>query len=145
MRLPHVFAISLLVLAGCGLGGSDPTGGPRAEADKKISLTEARKGFTTRLVRQEKAGQPLPTPPTEVFGIVQYESPAGKLLAYLTPDPGDGQRRPAIVWITGGDCNTIDDALWREQTPENEQSAKAFRAAGIVEMFPSLRGGNTNP
>jgi acetyl esterase/lipase len=145
MRLPHFVAISLLVLTGCGLGGSDPIGGPRAEADKKISLAEARKGFTTRLARQEKAGQPLPKPPSEVFSIVQYESPAGSLSAYVTPDPGDGQRRPAIVWITGGDCNTIDDALWQEQPRENEQSAKAFRDAGIVQMFPSLRGGNTNP
>jgi dipeptidyl aminopeptidase/acylaminoacyl peptidase len=96
-------------------------------------------------VRQKKAGQPLPQPPANLFSIVHYDSPAGKLAAYLTPDPGDGARHPAIVWITGGDCNTIDDAIWQEQPPENEQSASAFRKAGIVQMFPSLRGGNSNP
>lgn len=145
MKIPRHLSITLLLIAGCGLSDSDPTGGPRSETDKSLSLREARKDFTTRLVRQEKAGQPLPQPPPNVFTIVQFDSPAGKLSAYLTPQPADGQRHPAIIWITGGDCNTIDDAVWQEQPPENEQSAKAFREAGIVQMFPSLRGGNNNP
>jgi acetyl esterase/lipase len=29
--------------------------------------------------------------------------------------------------------------------PSNDQSASAFRKAGIIMMFPSLRGGNDNP
>lgn len=145
MRSCRSCVMFVVLFAGCALEADGPTGGPRGEADKSLSLAEARKGFTTQLARQERAGQPLPQPPEDVFRVVQYESPAGKLSAYLTPDPGDGQRHPAIVWITGGDCNTIDDALWQQQPPENEQSANAFRDAGIVQMFPSLRGGNNNP
>jgi pimeloyl-ACP methyl ester carboxylesterase len=67
------------------------------------------------------------------------------MAAYLSPRPPDGRRRPAIVWITGGDCNTIDDGVAQEGPPENDQSASAFRKAGIIMMFPSLRGGNDNP
>ena len=69
----------------------------------------------------------------------------GLLAAYLTPDPGDGRKHPAIIWITGGDCNTIDRGVWAQADPSNDQTAGAFREAGIVMMFPSLRGGNDNP
>ena len=77
--------------------------------------------------------------------LVQYESPAGRLKAYLTPAPTDGKKHPAIVWITGGDCNAIGDGCWINGPPDNEQSAAAFRQSSIVVMFPSLRGGNDNP
>ena len=70
--------------------------------------------------------------------------PVGKLAAYLTPDPGDGKKHPAIVWITGGDCNSIGE-LWEEAPRDNDQTAAAYRKAGIIMMFPSLRGGNDNP
>src|SRR5262249_59431771 len=73
------------------------------------------------------------------------ESPAGKLAAYLSPDPKDGKKLPAIVWITGGDCNTIDEGCWRQGLAKNDQSAAQYRQAGIIMMFPSLRGGNDNP
>ena len=66
------------------------------------------------------------------------------LAAYLTPDPADAARHPAIIWITGGDCNTIGN-VWSPQSPDNDQSASAYRKAGVVMMFPSLRGGNDNP
>lgn len=68
----------------------------------------------------------------------------GTLPAYVTPDPKDGKRRPAIVWITGGDCNSIGD-VWSPAPAANDQTAAAFRNAGVVMMFPSLRGGNANP
>jgi dipeptidyl aminopeptidase/acylaminoacyl peptidase len=83
-------------------------------------------------------------PPPEVFEVVKYTSPAGELAAYLTPDPKDEKQHPAILWITGGDCNTIGD-VWSPQPAANDQTAAAFRQAGIVMMFPSLRGGNQNP
>jgi acetyl esterase/lipase len=109
------------------------------------SLAEARKGFTSKLHPQHSRKTPPPVPPAGVMRIVRYESSAGSLGAYLTPDPRDGKKHPAIVWITGGDCNSIDEGCWTEGPPENEQSAFAFRNAGIVMMFPSLRGGNDNP
>src|SRR5262249_10536873 len=67
-----------------------------------------------------------------------------KSAAYRTPAGKDGKRRPAIIWITGGDCNTIGD-VWGEAEPKNDQTASAYRKAGIVMMFPALRGGNDNP
>ncbi|HEY4328700.1 MAG TPA: prolyl oligopeptidase family serine peptidase, partial [Phycisphaerae bacterium] len=61
-----------------------------------------------------------------------------------SPDPGDHKTHPAIIWITGGDSNTIGD-VWSSRPISNDQTASAFRQAGILMMFPSLRGGNTNP
>jgi dienelactone hydrolase len=88
--------------------------------------------------------EPIAPPPSEVFRLVEYPSPVGKLGAYLTPDPKDSKKHPAIIWITGGDCNTIGP-VWEAAPPENDQTAGAFREAGIAMMFPSLRGGNENP
>ena len=31
------------------------------------------------------------------------------MTAYLSPNPKDGKKHPAIVWTTGGDCNSIDE------------------------------------
>jgi acetyl esterase/lipase len=160
-----------LVLAGCGLDGPVPrppaenekpaqTPAPSARAatagqpqpassppagEAKPSLAEARRGFTTKLLRRESAGEPLPQPPAGIMQLVQYESPAGKLNAYLTPAPKDGKKHPAIVWITGSDCNSRGETCWTEGPPSNDQSASAFRKAGLVVMFPGLRGGNDNP
>jgi dipeptidyl aminopeptidase/acylaminoacyl peptidase len=75
---------------------------------------------------------------------VTCDSPAGKLAAYLTTKADDGQKHPAIIWITGGDCNSIGD-VWKPASPSNDQTAAAYRKAGIIMMFPSLRGGNDNP
>ncbi len=98
----------------------------------------------TRPAENQERAEPAPEPPLEVFRLIRYEAPAGKLAAYLSPDPGDGTRHPAIVWITGGDCNSIGE-LWEPAPRENDQTAAAYRQAGIVMMFPSLRGGNDNP
>ena len=115
-----------------------------ASQNKKESLAKARKGFQTNLVRKESAKEPLPEPPASVFRIVSYQSPAGKMAAYLSVHSKDGKKRPAIIWITGGDCNTIGD-VWSPHQAKNDQTASAYRKAGIVMMFPSLRGGNRNP
>ncbi len=111
---------------------------------KPSSLVEARRGFKSQLRARQNAAEDVPEPPAKVFRLVRFDSPAGKLAAYVTPDRGDGQRRPAIIWITGGDCNSIGE-LWEDQDRSNDQTAAAYRKAGIVMMFPSLRGGNRNP
>jgi Fe-S cluster assembly iron-binding protein IscA/alpha/beta superfamily hydrolase len=118
-----------------GLGPPDPS----------VTLGQARQGFKTTLARRAPPGSPPPEPPAGVLRLVRYNSPAGELAAYLTPDPRDGKKRPAIVWITGGDCNSIDEGCWREGPPQNDQSASAYRQAGVAMLFPSLRGGNANP
>ena len=129
--------LGIMVLAGCGRNDGQPHEG--------VSLTEARQGFSTKLTPRASVKEPAPQPPPHLFRTVRYDSPAGKLAAYLTPSPNDAKRHPAIIWITGGDCNSIDQGCWKEGPPANDQSASAFRKAGIVMMFPSLRGGNDNP
>jgi iron-sulfur cluster assembly accessory protein len=116
----------------------------QSPADTAGSLVEARRGFKTKLARRESDGTPAPEPLPKVFRLVRYDAPLGKMAAYLTPDPKDGKKHPAIVWITGGDCNSIGEC-WEEGPPNNEQTASAYRKAGIVMMFPSLRGGNDSP
>jgi len=66
------------------------------------------------------------------------------VVVQLSTDPKDGKKHPAILWIVGGDCNSIED-VWTPAPADNDQTAGAFREAGIVMMYPSLRGGNQNP
>jgi pimeloyl-ACP methyl ester carboxylesterase len=107
------------------------------------ALRAAREGFTTKVARPAP-GTPLPAPPSQLFIRSDYRNPQDRTLAaYVTPDPGDGQKHPAIVWLTGGDSSSLDD-FWSEGTPANDQSASAYRKAGLVMMFPTLRGGNTD-
>lgn len=149
MKPLSLAVLGVVVLAGCDRLGRrtspTPTPSPAGQpAGQAGSLADARKGFQTKLARRESAREPVPEPPPKVFRTVRYESPAGQLAAYLTPDPRDGKKHPAVVWITGGDCNTIGD-VWSPAQPRNDQTAAAYRQAGLVMMFPSLRGGNDNP
>lgn len=125
-------ALGLIAIAACKHDSAPP------------NLVAARAGFHTKLVAQPASHQPPPTPPPGTFQLVRFDAPPGKLAAYLTPDPGDHARHPAIVWITGGNSNTLDD-VWSPQQSANDQSASQYHAAGLVTMFPSLRGGNDNP
>ncbi len=128
---------SLLLLAGCASQNAQT-------ASSGASLSEARRGFKTVATASVGAKEAAEAAPPNVFRTLKYPSPVGELAAYLTPDPGDGKKHPAIIWITGGDCNSIGD-LWTPASPDNDQTAAAYRKAGIVLMFPSLRGGNDNP
>lgn len=120
------------------------TSSKKSQANQIPTLREARAGFATHLIHSgEYTGAP-DAPDPEIFKLIYYQSPAGRMAAYVSPDPGDGDKRPAILWITGGDSNSIGD-VWSPQDRSNDQSACAFRKAGIVMMFPSLRGGNKNP
>ena len=145
----HFTLTLLLILSGIGMEqtrseAKSPPGRADAKANPNGSLPEARRGFKTKLIRRESSGEPVPKPPPRLFRVVHYDSPAGKLAAYLSQSPNDGKRHPAIIWITGGDCNTIDE-IWKEAPADNDQTAGAFRKAGIAMMYPSLRGGNNNP
>lgn len=124
-----------VIVAGCdGAANSRPS----------LTLLEAKKGFATKIVRTgESYGDP-DKPTGGTFELIRYESPVGPLAAYVTTDPGDAKKHPAIVWITGGDNNSIGD-VWTPNERSNDQSASAFRKVGIVMLFPSQRGGNNNP
>jgi dipeptidyl aminopeptidase/acylaminoacyl peptidase len=63
--------------------------------------------------------------------------------AYLTADPRDGKRRPAVLWAKGGFGGI--GPFWGRPDPKNDQTAAAFREAGFVVMYPSWRGENDNP
>jgi alpha/beta superfamily hydrolase len=108
------------------------------------TLAQARLGHVSKIVRVGDREPAVPTPPKGVFDLITYQSPVGALAAYVTPNPGDGKKHPAIIWITGGDSNSIGE-MWLPQPRSNDQSAAAYRKAGVVTMFPSLRGGNDNP
>ena len=81
------------------------------QAAAKPSLSEARKGSATTIVRSGEREPPMPAPPKGIFQLVRFDAPVGKLGAYLTPDPGDGKRHPAIIWLTGGDTNSVGE-MW---------------------------------
>lgn len=106
-------------------------------------LTQARQGFRTS-ISVAASGMPLPSPPARLFVRADYTGAEGRTLAaFVTPDPRDGRKHAAVVWITGGDSNSLDD-FWTPGTPDNDQSASALREAGVILMFPTLRGGNTD-
>jgi pimeloyl-ACP methyl ester carboxylesterase len=114
-----------------------------AAARPAQSLAEARLGFHTGIATAA-SGKALPNPPANLFVRADYTGGEGRTLAaFVTPDPRDGQRHAALVWITGGDSNSLDD-FWTPGTPDNDQSASAFRQAGVIMMFPTLRGGNVD-
>ncbi len=158
-----VAVVGVLLAAGVGLVGCNPfaptvvtfssvaqvkpgvTPGRADPANGENPLLAARRGHKVVPAARVMGGRKAPdAPPKSVFQLVKYTSPAGDLAAYLTPDPKDGQKRPAIIWITGGDCNSIDD-VWSKAPADNDQTAAQYRQAGVVMMFPSLRGGNMNP
>lgn len=128
----------VVIVVGC-YGTSQPT-----SSSHQQTLLEARRGFTTKIVKSGEPSGPPDAPTGNVFKLIHYQSPVGRLAAYVTTDPGDGKKHPAIVWITGGDNNSIGD-VWSPRDRNNDQSASAFRKAGVVMMFPSQRGGNDNP
>lgn len=132
--LKTVIMAAMAFLAACS--------GPVAASDQ--TLSQARAGHETRVAARVDTNDPVQVPPSRVFRVISYPAAPGPLAAYVTPPPGDGQRHPAIIWMTGGDTSTIGD-VWSPADPANDQSARAFREAGIVMMFPSLRGGNRNP
>lgn len=141
-RYASAIGTVVLVLSGC----TKPIGPPEVSNEPNESrLADERRGFRTAAVKLPGKKSPVPKPPAGTFDLVKYKAEPGELSAYVTTDPKDGAKHPAIVWITGGDCNSIDDGCWTPGPTKNDQSASAYRKAGIVTMFPSLRGGNDNP
>lgn len=143
----QVVAIILLVSCTFGCDLVVPGGKKKAATQDNIestTLREARSGFQPKHVDSGISPEPVDQPPANVFRLVKYDSAVGKLPAYVSPDPKDEKKHPAIIWITGGDCNSIGD-VWSDIGLDNEQTASVYRKSGIIMMFPSLRGGNENP
>ena len=111
------------------------------------SLRDAHANFKTQIVKQSlpEENEPL-TPPEGVFSLISYPTSLGNMAAYVTPDPKDGKRHPAVIWIHGGYGGISDsDYFWQPQPRDNDQSGSAFRQAGLVLMIPSFRGEDHNP
>lgn len=155
-------AIVLVALAVVGKGGAlkqkilDKLHGATGRAEEvavkavapvptgKFTLPGLRKALKTTVGEGQRDDTPAPEPPPGVFEKVMYTAPLGRNVAYVTP-VHPGARGPAIVWIVGGFGFGIDQGLWQTAPRDNDQTAAAFRKAGIVQMFPALRGANQNP
>jgi dipeptidyl aminopeptidase/acylaminoacyl peptidase len=133
-RARFVLCALLMLTVGCKRCGA--SGGGNAQ-----SLADARRGFITNIVRTEARRHAVASPPPRLFRIEEYAAPVGKLASYITVAPTDTNRHPAVVWLTGGDSNSLDE-VWGPVDEANDQTAREFRDAGIVLMFPQLRGGN---
>ena len=136
---PRIFTTPFCLLLAFTFCSSCQGGDP-----SPATLSSARKNFETKLLPQKTEKAPAEVAPPKLFRTVKYPVANGELAAYLTPDPLDGKKSPAIIWITGGDCNSIGN-VWSADPRNNDQTAAAYRQAGILMMFPSLRGGNDNP
>lgn len=113
---------------------------PMAQA---LSLAEVRvKAPNT--IHWPASDNPVPAPPAGDLEIVHYPAPLGENVAYASPVQ-PGTKRPAILWVQGGFGWGIDESAWIAGPPEDDQSARAFRDAGIVQMYAALRGWNGNP
>lgn len=105
------------------------------------TLLEARRGFETKLQRRDRHEEPLEEPHPALFSLVRYKGPAGDLSAYVSKPSAPGRKAPAIIWITGGfPPGGASPFVWESADPENDQSAQAYRHAGVVMMYPTLRG-----
>lgn len=113
-----------------------------AAAKAARSFAEQRAEFKTSVSVASLQSLPVPRPPENVFVRSDYVNAMRLTLpAFVTPDPKDGKKHAAIIWITGGDSNALSD-FWTAGPEGNDQSARAFRDAGLVMAFPTLRGGH---
>jgi acetyl esterase/lipase len=113
-----------------------------AQTNQTLRQARAVHGPEITVQLRQKAKPPKP-PVKSGLRLVSYPGPLGKISGYLTNDPGDGKKHPAIIWISGGDTAIGD--FWSPQPRSNDQSAAAFREAGVVVFYPSVRGLNGNP
>lgn len=114
-----------------------------SKTSKQKTLARARQNFRTQIQATSTANEPLPLPPINLFNTVLYQSVSLTLPAFVTPNPNDSKKHPAIIWITGGESNTLGE-FWQQGSADNDQSASPYRQAGMIMMYPSLRGGNHN-
>jgi dipeptidyl aminopeptidase/acylaminoacyl peptidase len=143
--LRWVWVVVLALAVGLSACGKRKASSAKYGAPNTKSLAEGRAGYETKLTRQLADPIAPEKPPKDQFLYGHYPAQPGKMAAYISKPPADGKRRPAIIWLVGGFGNGIDSTAWTYADRENNQSASAFREAGIVTMYPALRGGSANP
>ncbi|CAK9885607.1 MAG: hypothetical protein XXXJIFNMEKO3_02013 [Candidatus Erwinia impunctatus] len=117
------------------------------QASEHTTLASERAAFKTEIVDTSFQGDgPAAMPPADIFSLIRYPAKDGGMSAFVTPDPKDGKKHPAVIWLIGGYGGIgDDDFFWSKQPEDNDQSGSAFREAGLVMMVPSFRGENDNP
>jgi dipeptidyl aminopeptidase/acylaminoacyl peptidase len=115
-----------------------------ARAPGDFALTQLRRATKTTIGSEQRWATPPEAPPAGELELVRYRAPLGDNVAYVTPVKGT-TRGPAIVWLVGGFGFGIGSTFWHDAPRSNDQSARQLRRAGIVTMYPSLRGANGNP
>ncbi|AYN29071.1 aminopeptidase [Buttiauxella sp. 3AFRM03] len=136
----------VLLITGCDQNTPKATT-EKSQVAKEDTLVVARAGFKTKIIETNFEGDSAPiTPPAEVFNLIHYPAKDGAMAAFITPDPKDNVKHPAVIWLVGGYGGIgSDDFFWAEQPKDNDQTGSAFRKAGITMMIPSFRGENGNP
>ncbi len=142
--------IATLLLATFLTGCANSSNGEELTSDtsnsSNLTFKEARDSHTTELTKEVTSGYETPLPPAGInLELVQYTSDVGELDAYISSDPQDGEKHPLVIWVIGGWGNGISDFLWLHNNWDDDQSGAFFREAGVLTMYPSFRGGNTNP
>lgn len=107
------------------------------------TLAAARAGQTANPALSYRQKRKPEKPPVAWMRLVTYPGPLGDMHGYLATVPEQKSRVPAIIWISGGD--TAIGNFWSPQPRSNDQSAAAFREAGMAVFYPAVRGLNGNP
>jgi dipeptidyl aminopeptidase/acylaminoacyl peptidase len=119
-------------IIGLGLWWIKPTSFPEPTED----YADARKSFSTTLLRQQAAPQPWqPEFPPPGVREISYQSGALNLKAWVDEVPQGAPPRPAVLFLHGGFA--FDSSDWAQCQP--------FRSAGFITMTPILRGENGLP
>lgn len=99
-------------------------------------LAATRRAFVSQLTVRGPVPQEyeVASPPDGVHQVT-YESSGMQLNGWLSANPGDGKKRPAVVFLHGGWAFGAED--WSQ--------GKSFIDAEFVLFMPMLRGENGNP
>jgi len=148
MRVSTKVLVTLAAVMGLLTPASVQPAGPEsgarsADAPAAPTLAEARAGQAANVAKTYRQPRKPVVPPVEWMSLVAYPGPLGDMAGYLAKPFGSQGRRPAIIWISGGDTAIGD--FWSPQPRGNDQSAAAFRDAGMVVFYPAVRGLNGNP
>ncbi|HNN90920.1 MAG TPA: prolyl oligopeptidase family serine peptidase [Pseudomonadota bacterium] len=109
-----------------------------------LTLQTARAAFSTRLTKPEIPRSGAAPKPPAPFQPVRYPAKPGSLAGYLTADPGDGKRHPAVLWAHSG-FQGIGEGLWGSTLMQRKASVRVLHEAGLVVFCPAFRGENDNP
>lgn len=108
------------------------------------SLAYLRSQHKTLVVGEsDYEGWSLQIPPKELFNKIEYPSGDLVLAAFVSPDPNDNKKHPAMIWLNGTLSNYLSH-FWHDAPVSNDQIASIYRKSGVIMMYPTFRGGQKN-